>query len=136
MSSPKMTAIGLYPIPTGNNELAGIVIEATEQLHALQQAIIEAVNVYAQKVRGESVFVPDSSGTPFDPILFEYVDTFVPQQTGERFNPHVTIGLAPLDWLKEREKKPFDTLTFGAKGIATYQLGNFGTASKRLELDD
>jgi hypothetical protein len=43
--------------------------------------------------------------------------------------------VAPLDWFKELEKKPFEKFTFGAKGIATYQLGNFGTASKRLDRD-
>ena len=136
INSLKMTATGLYHIPTGKNGLAGIVIEPNEQLQALQQAVIGAVNVYAQKGGGEAAFVPDKSGTPFDPILFEYVDTFVPQQTGEKFNPHVTIGVAPLDWLEELEKKPFGKFTFGAKGIATYQLGNFGTASKRLDHDD
>jgi 2'-5' RNA ligase len=135
MSSLRMTATGFYHIPTGKNGLAGIVVEPTEQLRSLQQAVIEAVNVYARKGGVESAFVPDKSGTPFDPILFEYVDTFVPQQTGEKFNPHVTVGVAPLDWLKELEKKPFEKFTFGAKVIATYQLGNFGTASKRLDLD-
>ena len=135
MSSLEMTATGLYHIPTGKNGLAGIVIEPTEQLHALQQALIEAVNVYARRGGSESAFVPDKSGTPFDPILFEYVDTFVTNQTGDKFNPHVTIGVAPLDWLKELEKEPFDKFTFRAKGIATYQLGNFGTASRRLDRD-
>ena len=67
------------------------------------------------------------------PWLFQYVETSVPRQTGERFNPHVTIGVAPLDWLEELEQKPFDTFAFDATGIATYQLGNFGTASKRLD---
>lgn len=133
LSSLTMTATGLYHIPSGENGLAGIVIEPTEQLQALQKAVIEAVNVYARNGGNESAFVPDQSGTPFDPILFEYVDTFVPNQTGENFNPHVTIGVAPLDWLKELEEKPFDKFTFGAKGIATYQLGNFETASKRLD---
>jgi hypothetical protein len=104
-------------------------------LHALQQPVIEAVDVYAHNGGGQSAFVPDKSGTPFDPILFEYVDTFVPNQTRQKFNPHVTIGVAPLDWLKELEKKPFERFTFGAKGIATYQLGNFGTASKPLDRD-
>jgi len=136
ISSLKMTATGLYHIPTGKNGLAGIVIEPTKQLHELQQAVIDAVNLYARKGGSESAFVPDKSGTPFDPLLFKYVDTFVPQQTGEKFNPHVTIGVAPLDWLNEQEKKPFDKFTFGAKGIATYQLGNFGTASKLLDRDD
>jgi len=131
-SSLTMTATGLYHIPTGANGLAGIVIEPTAQLLALQHAVIEAVDVYAQKGGGESAFVPDKSGAAFDPFLFKYVDNFVPQQTGEMFNPHVTVGVAPLDWLKEVERRPFDKFTFGAVGIATFQLGNFGTASKRL----
>jgi 2'-5' RNA ligase len=133
LSSLEMTAIGLYHIPIGSNGLAGIVIEPTEELLSLQQAVIEAVNAYARNGGDESAFVPDQSGTPFDPILFEYVETFVPQRTGEKFNPHVTMGVAPLDWLEELEEKPFDDFTFGSNGIATYQLGNFGTASMRLD---
>ena len=129
----EMTAIGLFHILSGNSGLAGIVVEPSEQLLALQRAIIEAVNIYARSGGRGSAFVPDKSGTPFAPWLFEYVETFVPRQTGERFNPHVTIGVAPLDWLEDLEKKPFEKFTFEAKGIATYQLGNFGTASKRLD---
>jgi 2'-5' RNA ligase len=135
LGSLEMTATGLYYIPTGKNGLAGIVIEPTKQLHALQQAIISAVEVYAQQGGDQSAFVPDKSGTPFDPLLFKYVDTFVPGQTGDKFNPHVTIGVAPLEWLRELEKKPFNKFSFGAIGLATYQLGNFGTASKRLDRD-
>ena len=92
-------------------------------------------NVYAREGGGESAFVPDKSGLPFDPYLFEYVDKFVPLHTGENFHSHVTIGMAPLDWLEELERKLFDKFIFGAKGIAVYQLGNFGTASKRLAGD-
>ena len=133
MKSFEMTATGLYHIPAGDIGLAGIVIEPSVQLLALQQAVINAVNLFARTGGGEQAFVPDKTGTPFDPLLFEYVETFVPQQAGEKFNPHVTIGVAPLDWLEDLERKPFDKFTFGAEGIATYQLGNFGTASKRLD---
>lgn len=135
LGSLNMTATGLYHIPSGKIGLAGIVIEPTEHLHALQQAIIKVVDVYAQRGGDQAAFVPDESGTPFDPILFKYVDTFVPNQTGNKFNPHVTIGVAPIQWLEELEKKPFNKFSFGAKGLATYQLGNFGTASKRLDRD-
>ena len=133
VNTMEMTATGLYHIPAGEIGVAGIVIEPSEELHALQEAVIAAVDGYARTGGGESAFVPDTTGTPFDPLLFEYVETFVPNQTGERFNPHVTIGIAPLPWLEEQEKQPFKQFTFGANGIATYQLGNFGTASKRLD---
>lgn len=128
-----MTATGLYHIPSGKIGLAGIVVELTEELRALQREVIDAVNPFARNVGDVSAFVPDASGAAFDPQLFKYVETFVPNQTGDKFNPHVTIGIAPLAWLEETEKQPFHTFAFGAKGIAVYQLGNFGTASKRLD---
>lgn len=133
VSSLEMTATGLYHIPTGKTGLAGIVVEPTAQLHALQRAVISAVEAYARQGGDQSAFVPDKSGTPFDPFLFKYVENFVADQTGDRFNPHLTIGVAPVDWLEALEKEPFAKFSFGARGIATYQLGNFGTASKRLD---
>jgi 2'-5' RNA ligase/phosphoglycolate phosphatase-like HAD superfamily hydrolase len=133
VANMQMTATGLYHIPSGKIGVAGIVIEPSDKLLALQQAVIEAVNPFARTGGDESAFVPDATGMPFDPLLFKYVDTFVPNQTGKKFNPHVTIGIAPLGWLEDLEKQHFSSFTFGTKGIATYQLGNFGTASKRLD---
>lgn len=129
----RMKATGLYHIPAGKIGLAGIVIEPSEELLALQEAVIEAVNRFARTGGDASAFVPDPTGTPFNPLLFKYVETFVPEQTGEKYRPHVTIGIAPIGWLEEIEKQPFDTFTFGAKGIAVYHLGNFGTAARRLD---
>jgi len=136
IANMQMTATGLYHLTSGKIGVAGIVIEPSDKLLTLQQAVIEAVNPFARTGGDASAFVPDPTGTPFDPLLFKYVDTFVPNQTGKKFNPHVTIGIAPLGWLEDLEKQPFGTFTFGAKGVAIYQLGNFGTASKRLDGSD
>jgi len=133
LSQLEMRATGLYHPDWGGIGLEAIAIEPSEELLALQQAVIEAVTPFAKSGGGESAFVPDTSGTPFEPTLFGYVGTFVPDQTGERFNPHVTVGIGPLDWLDELEQQPFPEFTFGAVGIATYQLGNFGTASRPLD---
>lgn len=132
-SALEMRATGLYHPNWGGVGLEAIAIEPSEDLLALQQAVIDAVQPFARSGGGESAFVPDRSGMDFESTLFGYVDTFVPDQTGERFNPHVTVGIGPLDWLDELEQQPFSEFTFGAVGIATYQLGNFGTASKRLD---
>ena len=56
-----------------------------------------------------------------------------PPRVGDDFNPHVTIGLAPGSWLEEVEPRPFDGFEFGAPDIAVHQLGDFGTASVRLD---
>ena len=131
----QMTATGLYHIPAGDIGLAGITVEPSEQLLALQQAIVEAVAPYDHGAGDESAYVPDPTGTPFNPMLFEYVETFVPEQTGRNFNPHVTIGIAPRPWLEDLEDKPFEAFTFEAAALAVYQLGNFGTAARRLTQD-
>ena len=132
-STLEMRATGLYHPDWGGVGLEAIAIEPSQELLALQQAVIDAVNPFARNGGGEPAFVPDTSGMAFEPTLFGYVDTFVPEQTGEHFNPHVTVGIGALDWLDELEQQPFSEFTFGAAGIATYQLGNFGTASKRLD---
>lgn len=128
----QMRATGRYHIPSGKIGLASIFIEPSEQLLALQQATIGAIKPLAKSGGKGWAFVPDPTGAPFDPQLFSYVDAFVPGQTGSNFNPHVSLGIAPLEWLEAREKEPFNSFTFGAKGVV-YQIGNFGTASKRLD---
>jgi 2'-5' RNA ligase superfamily len=129
----RLTAIGLYHIPTGEIGLQGITIEPSRELLALQADVVEALAPYRQSGGDEAAFVPDPTGTAFDPLLFKYVESFVPAQTGEKYNPHVTTGIAPRAWLEAREAEPFKPFTFGVDGIATYQLGNFGTASRRLD---
>ena len=80
----------------------------------------------------QAAFVPDPTGTPFDLFLFKYVDSFVEKQAGKNYNPHVTTGIAPLEWVKAREQEPFQSFEFGVNELTVYKLGNFGTAAKRL----
>ena len=62
----------------------------------------------------------------------DYVRTFVPKATGPRFKPHVTIGLAPVVYLEKLLAERFEPFTFSPVGVSVYQLGNFGTARKKL----
>ena len=63
----------------------------------------------------------------------DYVANFVPDEIGEKFNPHVTIGIAPQEYLKQMLAEKFDDFTFSPVGAAVYHLGNFGTARKELK---
>jgi hypothetical protein len=65
--------------------------------------------------------------------LIEYVSTFVPKQAGEHFNPHVSTGAAPRDYLDKMLAEPFEPFTFSPAGAAVYQIGPFGTAAKKLK---
>ena len=80
----------------------------------------------------EGAFVPDPTGASFDPQLFTYVETFAEKQAGENYNPHVTTGIGPLEWIEKQENEPFEAFDFGVTGLAVYKLGNFGTAAERI----
>ena len=99
---------------------------------ALQTKVIQAMAPFRKSGGDQAAFVPDPTGTPFDPLLFKYVDSFAEKQAGKNYNPHVTTGTAPLEWVKAREQDPFQSFEFGVNKLTVYKLGNFGTAAKRL----
>ena len=65
------------------------------------------------------MFAPNSTGRQFEPFLFEYVDTFVPKQSGEHINPNVSAGGGPLTWLLAREAEPFEIYQGPIGGLTT-----------------
>ena len=113
--------------------MAGIVVEPTDDLLKLQQELIDAVAPFTVETGTAAAFVT----TPEDPDInqptIDYVAAFVPEATGKDFNPHVTVGIAPEDYLKEMLAEPFDVFTFSPAGASVYHLGNFGTARKELK---
>ena len=130
VTSWKLKAFKYYYIPWKDIGLGGIVVEPTDDLLRLQQELIDAVAPFTEKTGTAAAFVT----TPEDPEInqptIDYVAAFVPEATGAKFNPHVTIGVGTQDYLKEMLAKPFDVFTFSPASASVYQLGNFGTARK------
>lgn len=127
-----LKAFKYYYIPLEDIGLAGIVVEPTDDLLKLQQNLIDAVAPFTAKTGTAAAFVT----TPEDPGInqptIHYVATFVPKASGKNFNPHVTVGIASQHYLQEMLAEPFDVFTFSPSGASVYQLGNFGTARKKL----
>jgi len=132
----KLKAFKYYYLPWKDIGLGGIVVEPTDDLLRLQQELIDAVAPFTEKTGTAAAYVT----TPEDPEInqptIDYVAAFVPNETGKNFNPHVTIGVAPQDYLKEMLAEPFDVFTFSPASASVYQLGNFGTARKELKAWD
>jgi hypothetical protein len=61
-----------------------------------------------------------------------WVEHFIPDSSGPKYIPHVTLGVAHEDFVKAMKAEPFDAFTFKVSGAAVYHLGNFSTAAKRL----
>lgn len=128
-----LTAFKYYYIPSPPDGLAGIVVEPTEDLHRLQDELIKAIEPYTVETGTSAAFFSDEGGHDIQEDLIKYVAHFVTIAAGERFNPHVTIGVGTETYLKEMLAEPFDSFTFSATGASVYQLGTFGTARKELK---
>jgi hypothetical protein len=128
----RMEAFRYYYIPSGSIGLAGIVARPSPQLRELQRAVIDAVAPFAVATGGSAAFSTTPDDPVIDPQLIDYVANFVPKSIGEHFSPHVTTGIATRDYLDRMLAEPFESFTFAPAGAAVYQVGQFGTAAKKL----
>jgi hypothetical protein len=82
--------------------------------------------------RGEGVELKEKqrrappTGRDIQPFLLEYVGNFVQIAAGEKFNPHVTIGVGTEIYLNKMLAEPFPAFTFSPAGASVYQLGSLG----------
>jgi hypothetical protein len=129
----RLEAFKYYYIPSKDIGLSGIVAKPTPELLKLQADLIAAVTPFTLPTGDSRAFVTTPDDPVIDPALIEYVATFVPKSSGEHFNPHVTTGLAPRTYLDKLLAEPFEPFTFSPSGAAIYQLGQFGTAARRLK---
>jgi 2'-5' RNA ligase len=128
----KLKAFKYYYSSWENLGLVSIVLEPTDDLLKLQQKLIDVVAPFTVKTGTATAFFTTPEDPDINQSTIDYVATFIPKQTGKNFNPHITIGLASTDRLKEMPAEPFDIIAFSPERLSVYQLGNFGTARKKL----
>ena len=129
----KLKAYKYYYIPWKDLGLAGIVVEPTNDLIRYQKKLIDAVAPFIVETGTAAAFVTTKEDPDINEPTIDYVRTFVPNETGTKFNPHVTIGLASQDYLKGLLDEKFEVFTFSPVGVSVYHLGNFGTARTKLK---
>ena len=129
----KLTAYKYYYIPWKETGLAGIVIKPTSDLLRYQKKLSDAVAPFTVETGTAAAFVTAKEDPDINQPTIEYVAKFVPDETGNKYNPHVTIGLATQDYLKQMLDEKFETFTFSTVGASVYHLGNFGTARTKLK---
>ncbi len=99
----------------------------------LQADIIAAVKPFTVETGPIGAFTAPHDDPASDAALIQYVSTFVPKMSGENYNPHVSTGVAPREYLDKMLAEPFEPFSFSPAGAAVYQLGPFGTAAKKLK---
>ncbi len=109
-----------------------IDIERTADLSRLDEEIIKAVEPFAVKSGTKAAFNRSRELPKIDEKIVTYVENFTTNSAGKNYKPHVTIGVAHEDFVKQLKAEPFEKFSFKPARVAIYQLGNFGTAQKRL----
>jgi phosphoglycolate phosphatase-like HAD superfamily hydrolase len=133
VNTMKLEAFKFYYAPTGATGVAGISARPTPEILELQADIIAAAKPFLVESGPIGAFTASQDDSALDAALVDYVSTYVPKMSGERFNPHVSTGVAPRDYLDKMLAEPFEPFTFSPAGAAVFQLGPYGTAAKKLK---
>ncbi len=134
VTAMKLDAFKRYYIPAGGGlGVAGICAKPTPEILKLQADIIAAAAPFNLRNGPIGAFTAGHDNPAIDAAIIQYVSTFEQIGAGEHFNPHVSTGTAPTDYLDKMNAEPFESFTFSPAGAAVFQLGPFGTAAKKLK---
>ncbi len=134
LSAMQLEATKRYYIAAGGGlGVAGIVARPAGPLARLQADILAAARPFLVPTGPIGAFTAPHADPAIDAGLIRYVSTFEQIGAGERFNPHVSTGNAPVAYLDQMIAEPFEPFTFSPAGAAVYQLGPFGTAARKLK---
>jgi 2'-5' RNA ligase len=128
----KLTAVDHNYIAIPPVGVTTIAIAPTDELHRLQQRLIDALAPYTVHSGTTAAFVSSVEGTDIQDELISYVTDFVSRSSGDHFHPHVTTGVATVEYLDQMVQERFEPFVFTIVGATLYQLGTYGTAQKRL----
>jgi len=128
----ELRAQGYYTNATTGIGFCVMAISLTPALAKLQQDVIDVLQPFSMPGGTADAFIQNENHQPIDSFTVKYVNRFVPDYSGEKFSPHVSIGLAHADYLQQLMRSAFKVITFKPSAAALFQLGDFGTARKEL----
>ena len=86
---------------------------------------------FTVKTGTAAAFMSTEDGRDIQQSLIDYVATFVPLASGEKFNPHVTIGVGTETYLKEMLGRTVRSVRVLASGSVGLPARQFWDGSKR-----
>ena len=113
--------------------LTVILAKPPQDVLEAQQQLIDAIAPYTVATGSAAAFDTTAAEPDINASTMTYVTEFVPKSTGKNYIAHVTCGVASVAFVKTLEAQPFTPFTFSPAAVSVYQLGNFGTARKKLK---
>ena len=127
----QMRAVGYEDVVWAGVALTGIAVERSPDLLRLHERITAAVAPFAVSGGSGAAFAQDPGASEINAETIAYVESFVSKASGANYAPHVTVGVGPESFVRRLKAEGLTPFPFGARGVAVYQLGDFGTAQKR-----
>jgi 2'-5' RNA ligase superfamily len=109
-------------------------VDVTPDLVRLQRELIEAAAPFTVQTGTAAAFYTTPEEPDIVPFMIGYVSTYVSKSSGENFHPHVTVGIGNAAFVKTMAAGPFEPITFSPDAATVYQLGDYGTARKQLQV--
>ena len=109
VTAMKLEAFKYYYAPGGAVGVAGICARPAPEILKLQADVIAAAKPFMQTTATIGAFTAPHDDPATDAAIVDYVSTFVPKMSGENFNPHVSTGVAPKDYLDRMLAEPFES---------------------------
>lgn len=125
-------ATGLYALSDGKLGLAGIVITPTDDFRRVQQKVIDAIVPFTTDQGTAAAFAPRLDGGAIGQATVDYVRGFIAARTGPNYNAHLTVGIGTNGFIETLKAEPFESFPVRAVSVSLYQLGDYGTAQKKL----
>ena len=133
VTSMELRAVRYGYTPGPGMGIAGIWAVATPELLKLQADVVAAAAPFMVATATIDAFTAGHANPAFDAALIDYVSRFVANGVGANFDPHVSTGVAAIDYLDRMLAEPFAPFAFAPASAAVYQLGPFGTAARLLK---
>jgi hypothetical protein len=127
------TAIAHTEWDTPGTGMASLPLGRDPRLLALQGRLIAAVAPFASPKGTGEAFVTDPDEPDVNTTTVAYVARFVPDHCASNYEAHLSIGLGRRGDLEAVEAEPFEPFDVRAEAVAVYQLGNNGTARRKLQ---
>lgn len=112
--------------------MASLMLGRDPRLLALQGRLIAAIAPFASAQGTGAAFATDPEEPGINATTIAYVADFVPGHCCSSYEAHLSIGMARRRDLEAFEAEPFEPFDVHAEAVAAYQLGNNGTARRRL----
>ena len=117
---------------TPGTGMASLLLGRDPRLLALQGRLIAAVTPFASPKGTGEAFATDPDEPGINSTTIAYVARFVPEHCASNYEAHLSIGLGRRGDLEAVEAEPFEPFDVRAEAAAVFQLGNDGTARRRL----